>query len=123
MKQKITIVGAGLSGSLLCIFLARRGFQVDVYERRPDMRKVSISAGKSINLALSARGIHALQQVGLAEKVLENAVPMKGRMIHDAKGELSFLPYGKNDSEFINSISRSGLNSILMNEAEKYPDV
>lgn len=123
MKQKITIVGAGLSGSLLSIFLARRGFQVDIYERRPDMRKVKISAGKSINLALSTRGIHALEQVGLAEKILTNAVPMKGRMIHDIKGELSFQPYGKNDSEFINSISRSELNIILMNEAEKFKDV
>lgn len=123
MKQKIILVGAGLSGSLLSIFLARRGFQVEVYERRPDMRKVSISAGKSINLALSVRGIHALEQVGLAEKVLKNAVPMKGRMIHDPKGDLSFQPYGKNDSEFINSISRGELNCILMNEAEKFPEV
>jgi kynurenine 3-monooxygenase len=123
MNQKIIIVGAGLSGSLLSIFLARRGFKVDVYERRPDMRKVRMSAGKSINLALSTRGIHALEQVGLAEKVLTNAVPMKGRMIHTGKDELSFQPYGKNDSEYINSISRSELNIILMNEAEKFPDV
>ena len=123
MKQKVIIVGAGLSGSLISIFLARRGFKVEVYERRPDMRKVSISAGKSINLALSVRGIHALEQVGLAEKVLKNAVPMKGRMIHDAKGELSFQPYGKDDSEFINSISRGELNCILMDEAEKFSDV
>src|SRR4051812_44470642 len=123
MNQKIIIVGAGLSGSLLSIFLARRGFNVDVYERRPDMRKVSMSAGKSINLALSTRGIHALEQVGLAEKVLTNAVPMKGRMIHMGAGDLSFQPYGKNDNEYINSISRSELNIILMNEAEKFPGV
>jgi kynurenine 3-monooxygenase len=123
MNQKIIIIGAGLSGSLLSIFLARRGFKVDVYERRPDMRKVSMSAGKSINLALSTRGIHALEQVGLAEKVLTNAVPMKGRMIHTGAGELSFQPYGKNDSEYINSISRSELNIILMNEAEKFTGV
>lgn len=123
MNQKIILVGAGLSGSLLSIFLARRGFKVDVYERRADMRKVQMSAGKSINLALSARGIHALEQVGLAEKVLTNAVPMKGRMIHTGAGDLSFQPYGKNDSEYINSISRSELNIILMNEAEKFPGV
>ncbi len=123
MSQKIIIVGAGLSGSLLSIFLARRGFKVEVYERRPDMRKVSMSAGKSINLALSTRGIHALEQVGLAEKVLANAVPMKGRMIHMGAGDLSFQPYGKNDNEYINSISRSELNIILMNEAEKFPGV
>lgn len=123
MNQKVIIVGAGLSGSLLSIFLARRGFKVDVYERRPDMRKVQMSAGKSINLALSTRGIHALEQVGLAEKVLKNAVPMKGRMIHSGTGELSFQPYGKNENEFINSISRAELNSILMDEAEKFPGV
>jgi kynurenine 3-monooxygenase len=123
MNQKIIIVGAGLSGSLLSIFLARRGFKVEVYERRPDMRTVKMSAGKSINLALSTRGIHALEQVGLAEKILINAVPMKGRMIHTGKDELSFQPYGKNDSEYINSISRSELNIILMNEAEKFPGV
>lgn len=121
--MKVILVGGGLSGSLLSIFLARRGFKVEVYERRPDMRKVKMSAGKSINLALSTRGIHALKQVGLAEKVLKNAVPMKGRMIHDVKGELSLQPYGKNDNEFINSISRGELNSILMSEAEKFPDV
>jgi kynurenine 3-monooxygenase len=123
MKKKVIIVGAGLSGSLLSIFLARRGFTVDVYERRPDMRKVRMSAGKSINLALSTRGIHALEQVGLAENVLANAVPMKGRMIHMGTGDLSFQPYGKNDNEYINSISRSELNIILMNEAEKFPGV
>lgn len=123
MNQKVIIVGAGLSGSLLSIFLARRGFKVDVYERRPDMRKVHMSAGKSINLALSTRGIHALEQVGLAEKVLKNAVPMKGRMLHSGAGELSFQPYGKNENEFINSISRAELNCILMDEAEKFPGV
>jgi len=123
MNQKVIIVGAGLSGSLLSIFLARRGFKVDVYERRPDMRAVHMNAGKSINLALSTRGIHALEQVGLAENVLKNAVPMKGRMIHSGKGELSFQPYGKNENEFINSISRAELNIILMNEAEKFPNV
>jgi kynurenine 3-monooxygenase len=123
MSQKVIIVGAGLSGSLLSIFLARRGFTVEVYERRADMRKVRMSAGKSINLALSARGIHALEQVGLAEKVLTNAIPMKGRMIHMGPGELSFQPYGKNDNEYINSISRSELNIILMNEAEKFSGV
>ncbi len=123
MSKKIVIVGAGLTGSLLSIFLARRGYVVEVYERRPDMRLVNISAGKSINLAISARGIHALAQVGLDQEVLKNAVPMKGRMIHSEKGELSFQPYGKNDNEYISSISRRELNVILMNEAEKFPNV
>ncbi len=123
MKQRITVVGAGLTGSLLSIFLARHGFEVHLYERRPDMRKTNISAGKSIDLALSARGIHALKQVGLDAKVLSNAIPMKGRMIHSETGELNFQPYGKNENEYINSISRRELNVILMDEAEKFPSV
>jgi kynurenine 3-monooxygenase len=123
MSQKITIVGAGLTGSLLAIYMARHGFNIDVYERRPDMRKVKMSAGKSINLAISARGIHALQQVGLDEEVLKTAGPMKGRQIHPVKGEQSFQPYGKNENEYINSISRRELNVILMNAAEKFPNI
>lgn len=123
MNQKITIVGAGLTGSLLAIYMARHGFDIEVYERRPDMRKVKMSAGKSINLAISARGIHALEQVGLAEEVLKTAVPMKGRLIHPVKGELSFQPYGKNENEYINSISRRELNCMLMNAAEKFPNI
>ncbi len=123
MSQKVIIVGAGLTGSLLSIYLARHGFKVEVYERRPDMRKVKISAGKSINLAISRRGIHALEQVGLDKEVLRNAIPMKGRLIHPVKGELSFQPYSKNENEYINSISRRELNVILMNAAEKFPNV
>lgn len=123
MSQKITIVGAGLTGSLLAIYMARHGFQVDIYERRPDMRKVKISAGKSINLAISARGIHALEQVGLDKEVLKTAVPMKGRQIHAVNGDQSFQPYGKNENEYINSISRRELNIILMNAAEKFPNI
>jgi kynurenine 3-monooxygenase len=123
MTQKITIVGAGLTGSLLAIYMARHGFDITIYERRPDMRKVNISAGKSINLAISARGIHALQQVGLDQEVLKTAVPMKGRQIHPVKGEQSFQPYGKNENEYINSISRRELNILLMNAAEKFPNI
>jgi kynurenine 3-monooxygenase len=119
----IIIVGGGLSGSLLAILLAKRGFDVHVYERRPDMRVENIGGGRSINLALSARGIHALKQVGLDQAVLAGAVAMKGRMTHDPAGNTNFQPYGKNEYEYINSISRSGLNIILMNEAEKYPNV
>ncbi len=123
MNQKIIIVGAGLTGSLLSIYLAKRGFQIELFERRPDMRKVNISAGKSINLALSTRGIHALKQVGLDTKILENAIPMRGRMIHDEKGNTNLQPYSKNEHEYINSISRKELNELLMNEAEKFPNV
>lgn len=112
------IVGAGLVGSLWSLFLARRGYKVQMFERRPDMRKEKISAGRSINLAISARGLYALDQVGLKEKVLEKAVPMRGRMIHSLTGETAFQRYGKNDFECINSISRGELNKVLMTAAE-----
>jgi kynurenine 3-monooxygenase len=114
----ITLVGAGLVGSLLAIFLARRGFDVELYERRADMRKHAISAGRSINLAISTRGINALKKLNLDEKILSYAVPMRGRMIHSQAGELSFQPYGKDDTEYINSISRATLNKELMDAAE-----
>jgi kynurenine 3-monooxygenase len=117
-NSRITIVGAGLVGSLLAIFLGKRGFTVEVFERRPDMRTHAISAGRSINLAISTRGINALEKIGLAEQVLGQAVPMKGRMIHSLTGDLTFQPYGKDDSEFINSISRATLNKMLMTAAE-----
>ncbi|HEX9652717.1 MAG TPA: NAD(P)-binding protein, partial [bacterium] len=106
-SKEITLVGAGLAGSLLSIYLAKRGFQVEIFERRPDMRKEQIGAGRSINLALSARGIHALAQAGLAEKIMRLAIPMKGRLMHSSEGELSFHLYGKNDNEVINAISRA----------------
>ncbi|EAY29564.1 FAD-dependent oxidoreductase [Microscilla marina] len=122
-NQKIIIVGAGLAGSLLSIYMARRGFQVEVYEKRPDMRKADISAGRSINLALSHRGIRALERANIAKKILADAIPMRGRMLHSIEGALTFVPYGKNDSEYINSISRGGLNIALMNIAESYDKV
>ncbi|MFQ5637529.1 MAG: FAD-dependent oxidoreductase [bacterium] len=118
-SDKITIIGAGLSGSLLAIYLAKRGLHVEVYERRPDMRKANISAGRSINMAVSVRGIHALKEVGLDKTILQQAIPMKGRMLHSIEGELSFHPYGKAEHEYINSISRGQLNRVLMDEAEK----
>jgi kynurenine 3-monooxygenase len=114
----ITIVGAGLVGALLSIFLARRGFFVRVIERRQDMRQHEISAGRSINLAISTRGITALAELGLDREVLSKAVPMKGRMMHAQNSELSFQPYGTSDAEFLNSISRATLNKILMTHAE-----
>jgi kynurenine 3-monooxygenase len=117
--DKITLIGAGLNGPLLAILLMQRGFAVEIYERRPDMRKVRISAGRSINLALSTRGIHALQQAGLWERMRSIIIPMKGRMMHSLAGELTFQPYGKNEAEVINSISRAELNIALINAAEK----
>ena len=116
--KDIAIVGAGLVGSLLAIYLARRGYTVSLFERRPDMREESLDGGRSINLALSSRGIRALEEVGLAAEVKRVAIPMHGRMMHDLRGDLSFLPYGK-QGQFINSISRSGLNMALMNAAER----
>lgn len=116
-SRHIAIVGAGLVGSLLSIYLRNRGYKVSVFERRADMRKASTHAGRSINLALSTRGIKALEEVGLAAAIKRAAIPMHGRVIHDRKSNLTFQPYGK-EGQFINSISRSDLNVVLMNEAE-----
>ena len=116
--ETITLAGAGLVGSLMALFLARRGFQVEVLERRPDMRRETVDAGRSINLAISARGLHALRQVGLEEEARRHAIPMRGRMIHPVSGALTLQPYGKDDSQHINSISRAWLNQYLMTHAE-----
>jgi kynurenine 3-monooxygenase len=121
MNQKnetITVIGAGLNGPLLAILLVKRGFRVEIYERRPDMRRGRISAGRSINLALSARGIHALIEAGLWEAMSDLIIPMRGRMMHAEAGDLTFQPYGKDEAEVINSISRAALNIALMNAAE-----
>ncbi len=122
-NQKVIIIGAGLSGSLLAIYLAKRGIEVEIYESRGDMRKEEISAGRSINLALSNRGIAALKEIGLDEYMLAEAVPMHGRMIHAADGQTKLLPYSGRQGEYINSVSRAGLNVALMNEAETYVGV
>ena len=122
-KEKVIIIGAGLSGSLLAIYLAKRGIECDIYEARGDMRKEESFAGRSINLALSNRGIAALKEVGMDEYMLSQAVPMFGRMIHDTQGNQKLLPYSGRKGEYINSVSRAGLNIALMNEAEKYEGV
>jgi len=116
--EKQIIIGAGLVGSLHAVYLAKRGVKVEVYERRPDMRNTEMSAGRSINLAISHRGLKALDRVGLKGKVLEMVIPMPGRMIHDVEGNTNFQPYGK-EGQQINSVSRGGLNALLMTEAEK----
>ncbi len=117
-KKPVILIGAGLAGSLLAIYLARRGYRVDVYERRPDMRETQIAAGRSINLALSVRGLHALQEVGMDDAMLSISIPMKGRMVHPLSGDVNFQPYSRNPHEHINSISRGELNIQLMNRAE-----
>lgn len=117
-SKHISVVGAGLVGSLLAIYLCKRGYRVSVYERRPDMRQQLFEGGRSINLALSNRGLRALEEIGAADKVRQIAIPMHGRVMHAIDKTLTSQPYGKND-EYINSISRSSLNMLLMEIAEK----
>ena len=118
MNKNFTIVGAGLVGSLLAIYLRKKGYNVTVYERRPDMRKNRISAGRSINLALSDRGWRGLEGVGIDDEVRNIGIPMKGRTIHNLDGTIGFQPYGK-DHQANYSVSRGGLNCLLMDLAEK----
>lgn len=116
--QRITIAGAGLVGSLLSTMLAKRGYDVTLFERRPDMRRASISAGRSINLAMSDRGLRALEVAGLANDIRSIAIPMAGRMMHDVDGTLTYQPYGT-EGQAINSVSRGELNKKLMSLAEQ----
>ena len=118
MKKKTIIIGAGLVGSLLSIYLSKRGYKVKVYERRGDMRKENLTAGRSINLALSDRGIKALEEVGIMDEIKKIAIPMHGRFIHNADGSNAYQQYG-NDGQFINSVSRGELNKKLMHLAEQ----
>ncbi|MCB0375411.1 MAG: FAD-dependent monooxygenase, partial [Sinomicrobium sp.] len=118
-KEKVTVIGAGLSGPLLAVLLARRGYAVSLYERRPDMRLTQISAGRSINLALSDRGIAPLRKIGLGRDILSETVAMHGRMIHDISGATNMQPYSGRKGEHINSVSRGGLNMKLMDEAAR----
>jgi kynurenine 3-monooxygenase len=121
-EKKITIVGAGLVGSLLSIYLSRRGHHVRVFERRSDMRKQKMSAGRSINLALSDRGWRGLEGVGIAEEIRKIAIPMYGRYIHHKDGSTAYQPYGK-EGQAIYSVSRAEINMKLMDLAEQQPGV
>ena len=123
MDKKVIIVGAGLCGSLLALRLAQRDFEVTLYEKRSDMRKASTAAGRSINLALSSRGLLALERVGIKEEILEECIPMTGRMIHPLGGEAFLSPYSGRSEDYINSVSRSGLNARLLDEAEKLNNI
>lgn len=116
--QHITLIGAGLVGSLLAIYLARRGYTVTIYEKRPDMRKAAISAGRSINLALANRGIRPLEELGLMQQVRDIIIPMTGRMLHDEQGQTLLVPYGHRPHEVIYSVSRGELNKLLMTAAD-----
>jgi kynurenine 3-monooxygenase len=120
---QFTIVGAGLAGALLACYLGRAGYRVDLHEKRADPRVHDPERGRSINLALSVRGIQALREVGLADEVLHYAIPMRGRMMHAPSGALTFQPYGKDDSQSINSVSRAALNITLLGAAARYPNV
>ena len=117
-SETVALIGAGLNGPLLALGLVKRGFQVEIYERRADMRWVPISAGRSINLAMSTRGIHALSEVGLWSAMQEIVIPMKGRMMHSPDSDLTFQPYGKDATEVIYSISRAEFNIALINAVE-----
>lgn len=122
-RPAVTIVGAGLSGPLMAAYLGQAGYPVHLYERRPDPRKAGTSEGRSINLALSRRGLFALEEVGLAREVREISIPMRGRIMHPVRGDLHFQPYGTEPEHYLNSISRGHLNMLLLDAAEACPGV
>lgn len=121
--QAINIVGAGMAGSLLAVLLAKRGFQVSLYDKRPDPRQSAAERGRSINLALAARGMHALERAGLMDAVRPLLIEMRGRMIHDATGETKLLPYGWKPGEVIYSVGRAALTRLLVEAAARFPNV
>lgn len=117
-RNDIAVVGAGLVGALVATLLTQRGFRVTVYEKRPDPRRAGFQGGRSINLALAERGLHALRATGLADQVLAQAVMMRGRMVHDPAGHSGLQRYGVDDTEVIWSVSRGGLNTLMLDAAE-----
>src|ERR1700716_2700551 len=125
MPTRFVLIGSGLAGGLLAAYLGRRGYEVDLYERRSDPREGNLVGGRSINLALSTRGIHALEQLGIADEVLKHAIPMRGRMIHPAgTGSCTiFVPYDRDPNKYINSIGRAALNTTVIKAAQRYPNV
>src|SRR5438309_8905776 len=120
---KFVLIGSGLAGGLLAAYLGRRGYDLDLYERRADPREGNMVGGRSINLALSTRGIHALEQIGIADEVLKHAIPMRGRMIHEKSGRLHFAPYDVDPNKYINSIGRAALNTTVIEAAQRSPNV
>ncbi len=120
---RFVLIGSGLAGGLLAAYLGRRGYEVDLYERRADPREGNIVDGRSINLAISTRGIYALEHIGIADEALQHAIPMRGRMIHDKSGALHFSPYDVDPTKCINSIGRAALNTTVIEAAQRYPNV
>lgn len=123
LPRHVTVVGAGLAGALLAVLLARRGVRVTVYERRPDPRLAPVERGRSINLALAARGVRALRLAGLLEQVEPEMIAMRGRGVHDRSGGYAVIPYGQHPHEVIHSVSRAGLNLALIDAAARVPGV
>ncbi|XP_055531129.1 kynurenine 3-monooxygenase [Wyeomyia smithii] len=119
----VAVVGGGLVGSLFALHLGKKGHEVDLYEYREDIRTAELVIGRSINLALSARGRKALAEVGLEGTLLQHGIPMKGRMLHDLKGNRKFVPYDANTNQCIYSVGRKHLNEVLLDAAEKYPNI
>lgn len=122
-QEKIGIIGAGLCGTLMAARLAQLGYNVDLIERRGDMRNEDVDAGRSINLALSHRGISALNMIGLHKELQDDIIPMYGRLIHDLKGNTKLFKYSGREDEYINSVSRSGLNIELLNFADRFDNI
>jgi len=120
---KVTIIGAGLGGSLMAIYMARRGYEVNVFERRGDMRCEPVARGRSINMTLAARGLRALEEVGLLDTVKQMTTPLRGRIVHTLDNRLIVQPYGKQDNEVIHAVMRNELNMVLMSEAQRYKNV
>lgn len=121
-NTQLSVMGGGLVGCLLSLYLAKQGFQVNIYERRPDLRRAEVGGGRSINLSLSDRGWRALEGIGITEDIRKVAIPMRRRVIHDKHGNLSYQPYGK-EGQAIYSVSRNGLNKALLDLTEANPNI
>lgn len=121
--NEISIIGAGLSGTLLALYLAKRGYKLNIFDARPDIRLGDGNEGRSINLALSCRGITGLAGVGIMPAVKQLMVPMRARAIHDIQGQIKHQSFGRHHEEYINAVERNELNKLLLNEAEKHPNV
>jgi kynurenine 3-monooxygenase len=122
-QQALNIIGAGLAGALLAVLLARRGFKIALYDRRPDPRETPAEGGRSINLALAARGIRALERAGVMDRIRPLLIPMRGRMVHDLSGAGTLQPYGQREHEVIYSVGRAALNRVLIEEAARHDTV